>query len=77
MRTAVSRVSSHRAVTPDRALDDALACIAQLSARLRAVGDLHGPRRTLLGAHVCRACARPFPCATNRAAQPGTSQTAP
>jgi hypothetical protein len=56
-----------RALVADPALDDALARIAQLSARLHAVTDLHSPRRALLGGQVCRACARPFPCPTSRA----------
>jgi hypothetical protein len=64
------------ALTADPALDDALARIAELSGRLRAVGDLHVPRRTLLGAHVCRACAHAFPCPTTRASrQTGTSHS--
>jgi hypothetical protein len=50
----------------DPALDDALARIAELTSRLHAVTDLHAPRRTLLGARVCRACARSFPCPTTR-----------
>lgn len=55
----------------DPAFDDALARIAQLTARLHAVADLHGPRRTVLGASVCRSCTRPFPCPTAQAS--GTS----
>lgn len=51
----------------DPALDDALDRIAQLTARLHAVADLHRPRRTLLGTSVCRACARSFPCPTAQA----------
>ena len=51
----------------DPAFDDALARIAQLTARLHAVADLHAPRRTLLGTSVCRSCARSFPCPTARA----------
>jgi hypothetical protein len=50
----------------DAALDEALERIAELSTRLHAVRDLHEPRRTLLGACVCRACARTFPCPTAR-----------
>lgn len=52
---------------PDPAFDEALARIRELSARLHAVLDLHDPRRTLLGARVCRCCSRPFPCPTVRA----------
>lgn len=52
--------------TVDPALDDALLRIAELTSRLHAVVDLHAPRRTVLGARVCRACARPFPCPTVR-----------
>jgi hypothetical protein len=56
---------STNAVTVDPAFDDALARIAQLSARLHAVADLHVSRRTLLGGHACRACGRPAPCPTS------------
>jgi hypothetical protein len=52
--------------TSDPALDDALARIAELSTVLLAVRDLHAPRRTLLGARVCRACGRAAPCPTAR-----------
>lgn len=51
-------------LTADPAFDEALDRIAQLSARLHAVDDLHTARRTLLGGHVCRACGRPAPCPT-------------
>jgi hypothetical protein len=50
----------------DPPLDDALLRIAELTSRLHAVADLHGPRRTVLGARVCRACARSYPCPTVR-----------
>jgi hypothetical protein len=50
----------------DAALDEALDRIALLTSRLHAVEDLHAPRRTVLGARVCRACARSFPCPTAR-----------
>lgn len=53
--------------TADPALDDALDRIAQLTARLHAVTDLHVPRRTLLGSRVCRACRRAAPCPTAQA----------
>lgn len=53
----------------DPALDDALDRIAQLTARLHAVHDLHVERRTLLGGHVCRACGRPAPCPTSQASR--------
>lgn len=63
-----SGVARSTAMAPhaDPAFDDALARIAQLSARLHAVADLHSPRRRLLGGRVCRACARSFPCPTSR-----------
>ena len=66
MRTTACSASD-RAPVADPAFDDALARIAQLSARLHAVADLHGPRRTLLGASVCRSCSRAFPCPTSLA----------
>lgn len=56
--------------TFDRAFDEALARIGELSGRLHAVLDLHDPRRTLLGGRVCRCCSRPFPCPTVRAGRP-------
>lgn len=65
MRTATC--STTRTVVADPALDDALDRIAQLTARLHAVADLHGPRRTLLGGRVCRSCAQAFPCPTAQA----------
>jgi hypothetical protein len=49
--------------------DDALDRIVELSTRLRAVADLHAPRRTLLGARVCRSCGRPAPCPTVEVSQ--------
>ncbi len=66
MRTAVRHLTcaTSRPLTADPALDDALDRIALLTARLHAVTDLHGPRRTLLGTRVCRACSRPSPCPT-------------
>lgn len=73
MRTAVRHLphAAHlMAADPgldDPALDDALDRIAQLTARLHAVTDLHVPRRTLLGSRVCRACRRAAPCPTARA----------
>lgn len=54
------------AVAPTDPFDDALDRIAQLSARLHAVADLHAPRRTLLRGAVCRACSLPAPCPTAR-----------
>lgn len=53
----------------DAALDEALARIAELTARLHAVADLHVPRRTLLGTRACRACARAWPCPTSQASR--------
>lgn len=53
--------------TADPAFDEALARIRELSVRLHAVLDLHDPRRTLLGARVCRCCSRRFPCPTVQA----------
>jgi hypothetical protein len=53
-----------RPPAPDPALDEALARIAELTGRLHAVTDLHVPRRTVLGARVCRADGRTFPCPT-------------
>lgn len=67
MRTASRRLVTHS--SPDPAFDDALARIAQLSARLHAVADLHAPRRTLLRGRVCRACSRPAPCPTAQASR--------
>jgi hypothetical protein len=67
VRGAVAGGAASRAardLVADPALDDALARIALLSARLHAVTDLHTPRRALLGGRVCRACGRPFPCPT-------------
>lgn len=52
----------------DRAFDEALARIRELSTRLHAVVDLHDPRRTLLGTQVCRCCSRRFPCPTVQSA---------
>jgi hypothetical protein len=69
VRSASLSTASQPAGAPqlvDPAFDDALARIAQLSARLHAVTDLHTPRRALLGGRVCRGCARPFPCPTSR-----------
>jgi hypothetical protein len=60
MQTAPVR----RPVVVDPAFDDALARIAQLTARLHAVADLHAARRTVLRGQVCRTCTRPFPCPT-------------
>jgi len=60
------RTPTCRPPLADPALDDALDRIAELTSRLHAVTDLHDPRRTLLGARVCRACARAFPCPTTR-----------
>lgn len=65
MRTA--RTLSGR--LDDAALDEALARIAELTARLHAVADLHAPRRTLLGTRACRACARAWPCPTRQASR--------
>lgn len=56
-----------RSADSDPAFDEALARIRELSVRLHAVLDLHDPRRTLLGARVCRCCSRPFPCPTVQA----------
>ena len=76
MRTAGCSAPAPAAVVVDPAFDDALARIAQLSARLHAVADLHGPRRTLLGTSVCRSCPRPFPCPTAQASgAPGVPRT--
>ena len=79
MRTATCPTS--HAVVADSALDDALERIALLTARLHAVADLHVPRRTLLGARVCRSCAQAFPCPTSRVSRgqacAATSQSAP
>jgi len=69
VRTATRHVVRHPSPVADPALDDALDRIAQLSARLHAVSDLHVGRRTLLGAHVCRACSRPAPCPTAQASR--------
>lgn len=52
----------------DPAFDEALARIRELSVRLHGVLDLHDPRRTLLGARVCRCCSQRFPCPTVRRA---------
>lgn len=52
----------------DRAFDEALARIRELSTRLHAVVDLHDARRTLLGTRVCRCCSQRFPCPTVRSA---------
>lgn len=62
MRT-VQTLDLGDATLDDRALDDALARIADLTSRLHAVADLHVARRSLLG-RTCRACARPYPCPT-------------
>lgn len=70
MRTAAfptATTTADRAPVVDPAFDDALDRIAQLTARLHAVADLHEPRRTLLGTSVCRSCARSFPCPTVQA----------
>ena len=67
MRTADPR----SARSEDVVLDEALARIAELTARLHAVADLHAPRRTLLGARACRACARAWPCPTQQASRRG------
>lgn len=64
MRTVLAHAAPAVHAAPDPAFDDALDRIAQLSARLHAVTDLHGPRRTLLGTRICRACSRPSPCPT-------------
>jgi hypothetical protein len=69
VRTATRHVARHPSPVPDPALDDALDRIAQLTARLHAVSDLHAPRRTLLRGHVCRACSRPAPCPTAQASR--------
>lgn len=53
--------------TADRALDEALARIAELSSRLHAVSDLHAARRTVLRTRCCRACRQAWPCPTVRA----------
>lgn len=58
-----------RSALDDAALDEALARIAELTARLHAVTDLHVPRRTLLGSRACRACARAWPCPTRQASR--------
>jgi len=55
------------AARPDPGFDEAVARIGELALRLHAVLDLHRERRTLLGARVCRGCARTFPCPTVRA----------
>lgn len=65
MRTAWAESTN----VDDAALDEALARIAELTARLHAVADLHVPRRTLLGTRACRACARAWPCPTQQAGQ--------
>ena len=51
--------------------DDALDRIVELTTRLRAVADLHTPRRTLLGTTVCRTCGRPAPCPTVEVSRAG------
>lgn len=48
----------------DPVLDQALARIGELACRLHDVQGLHSPRRTVLGARVCRCCRERFPCAT-------------
>lgn len=69
MRTAARSLPGCLTAVADPALDDALDRIAQLTARLHAVSDLHAPRRSLLRGHVCRACSRPAPCPTARASR--------
>ena len=67
-RAQQARAQQGEAIEPvDAAFDEALARIRELSVRLHAVLDLHDPRRTLLGARVCRCCSRRFPCPTVRA----------
>jgi hypothetical protein len=52
----------------DRALDDALARVRELSLRLWAVREVHQPARGLLGRARCVACGQAYPCATVQAA---------
>ncbi len=64
----------------DRALDDALARISDLAARLWAVRQAHRPRVTgwLRTKTRCAGCGQPVPCLTLRVAQwqPGVTALA-
>jgi hypothetical protein len=54
----------------DRALDDALARVRELSLRLWAVREVHQPARGRLGRARCGTCGQTYPCATVQAAGP-------